>query len=394
MAAITLIVVVFINMTGFGIVVPLLPFYAQSFDAEPWQIALIFSAYSMGSFFGEPFWGRLSDRIGRKPVLFWTIAGNFLCYLALAFAPTVWIAFMIRFAGGMASGNTAVIQAYVSDVTPLEKRAGKMAVMAAVWNLGFIIGPAAGGLLARPEAGHLGFQVPLLVAAALALICAMCVAVFVKESRAPSAPSAAEASRWAVLDSAVRHRVVSRLMLVTLFVGCAFTGIEATFALWAQQRFTWGPKEIGLCFATMGVAAALVELFLLGRLTVRFGVGRTLAFGMILMMATAAVTPFAQTSLQTVLLMSLIGVGMSFAWPSVATLITAHVAPETQGQVLGLNNAVSAFARFLGPLAAGLAFAQVSLHAPFIMAAVIQIAAVATVVRANQIAARQDAALR
>jgi MFS family permease len=393
-AAFTLIAVVFINMTGFGIVVPLLPFYAQSFEAEPWEIALIFSAYSMGSFFGEPFWGRLSDRIGRKPVLVWTIAGNFLCYFTLAFAPNVWTAFMIRFAGGMASGNGSVIQAYVADVTPLEKRAGQMAVMAAVWNLGFIIGPAAGGLLARPDAGHLGFQIPLLAASGLSLLCAICVAIFVRESRAGAAAPTTEASRWAAFGAATRHPVVSRLMLVTLLVGCAFTGIEATFALWAQQRFAWGPREIGLCFAIMGVASAIVEMFLLGRLTERFGVGRTLAFGMGLMMVTAAVTPLAQDARQTVALMSLIGIGMSFAWPNVATLITAHVAPDTQGQALGLNNAASALARFLGPLAAGLAFAQVSLHAPFIIAAVIQVVAVATVVRANRVAVQHGATLR
>jgi DHA1 family tetracycline resistance protein-like MFS transporter len=393
-AAITLIAVVFINMTGFGIVVPLLPFYAQSFEAQPWEIALIFSAYSMGSFFGEPFWGRLSDRIGRKPVLVWTIAGNFLCYFALAFAPNVLMAFLIRFAGGMASGNGSVIQAYVADVTPLEKRAGQMAVMAAVWNLGFIIGPAVGGLLARPDAGHLGFQIPLLAASGLSLICAICVAIFVKESRAGDNRLSAQPSRWAVFSQATRHPVISRLMLVTLLVGCAFTGIEATFALWAQQRFTWGPREIGLCFAAMGVAAAFVEMFLLGRLTERFGVGRTLAFGMGLMMVSAAATPLAQNAWQTVALMCLIGVGMSFAWPNVATLITAHTASDTQGQTLGLNNAASALARFLGPLAAGLAFAEVSLHAPFVMAALIQVAAVAVVVRANRLAAHRNVALR
>jgi MFS family permease len=394
LAAFTLIAVVFINMTGFGIVVPLLPFYAQSFDAAPWQIALIFSAYSMGSFFGEPFWGRISDRIGRKPVLVWTIAGNFLCYFALAFAPNVWTAFLIRFAGGMASGNGSVIQAYVSDVTPLEKRAGQMAVMAAIWNLGFIIGPAVGGLLARPDAGHLGFQIPLLAASGLSLICAFCVAIFVRESRVRDTQLSDEASRWAVFSQATRHPVVGRLMLVTLLVGCGFTGIEATFALWAQQRFTWGPREIGLCFAVMGIAAAIVEMFLLGRLAERFGVGRTLAFGMALMLVSAAVAPLAQTAWQAVALMSLIGVGMSFAWPNVATLITAHVAPDTQGQTLGLNNAASALARFLGPLAAGLAFAQVSLHAPFVLAALIQVAAVGVVVRVNRIAAHRGAVLR
>src|SRR5476649_655650 len=104
----TLLSVMFINMMGFGIVVPLLPFYAASFHAQPWQIAVICSAYSIGSFFGEPFWGRLSDRIGRKPILVSTVAANCLCYLALAFAPNLLIAFIVRFLGGLAAGNSSV----------------------------------------------------------------------------------------------------------------------------------------------------------------------------------------------------------------------------------------------------------------------------------------------
>src|SRR5690606_6979712 len=134
MAAPSLIAVIFINMLGFGIIVPLLPFYAKSFDAEAWQIALVFSAYSAGSFFGEPFWGRLSDRFGRKPLLVSTIAANCLCYFALAFAPNVWAAIVIRLLGGLAAGNGAVVQGYLADVTPPEKRAGKMAWIGAAWN--------------------------------------------------------------------------------------------------------------------------------------------------------------------------------------------------------------------------------------------------------------------
>ena len=147
----TLLSVTFINILGFGIVVPLLPFYGQSFHAAPWQIGLIFSAYSMGSFFGEPFWGRLSDRIGRKPLLVTTTLANCLCYGLLAFAPNIWFAFFIRFVGGMAAGNGSVIQGYIADVTAPEDRAGRMATLGAAYNIGFILGPVAGGFLAKPR---------------------------------------------------------------------------------------------------------------------------------------------------------------------------------------------------------------------------------------------------
>jgi len=152
----TLLMVMLINMLGFGVVVPLLPFYARSFHAPPWQIALLFSAYSVGSFFGEPFWGRLSDRIGRKPILVSTVSANCLCYLALAFAPNVFIAFTVRFLGGMAAGNSSVVQGYIADVTPVEQRPARMSLLGAAYNIGFIFGPALGGLLARPGAGPRG----------------------------------------------------------------------------------------------------------------------------------------------------------------------------------------------------------------------------------------------
>ena len=137
----TLLFILFINLVGFGIVVPLLPFYAKSFNASAWQIALVFSAYAIGAFFGEPFWGRLSDRIGCKPILISTVCGNCLCYLALAFAPNIAVAFLVRLMGGMASGNGSVVQGYIADVTPGEKRAGRLALLGAANNMGFIVDP-------------------------------------------------------------------------------------------------------------------------------------------------------------------------------------------------------------------------------------------------------------
>ncbi|HXQ13842.1 MAG TPA: MFS transporter, partial [Caulobacteraceae bacterium] len=129
----TLLSVMFINMLGFGVIVPFLPFYAASFHAAPWQIGLVFSAYSIGSFVGEPFWGRLSDRIGRKPLLVSTVAANCLCYGALAFAPNIWAAVAIRVVGGMCAGNGSVVQGYIADVTPVELRAGRMARLGAAY---------------------------------------------------------------------------------------------------------------------------------------------------------------------------------------------------------------------------------------------------------------------
>jgi MFS family permease len=121
-----LLLVVFINLVGFGVVIPLLPFYAKAMHAAPWQVTMMFAAYSLGQFFGEPFWGRLSDRIGRRPVLIFTILANAIAYVALAFAPNIWIAMAVRLIGGFGSGNISTIQGYMAEVTPADKRAGRM----------------------------------------------------------------------------------------------------------------------------------------------------------------------------------------------------------------------------------------------------------------------------
>ncbi len=369
LAAPSLIAVIFINMLGFGIIVPLLPFYAKSFDAPAWQIALVFSAYSAGAFFGEPFWGRLSDKYGRKPLLISTITGNCLCYLALAFAPNVWIALLIRFLGGLASGNGSVVQGYIADVTPPEKRARRMAHMGAAWNVGLIVGPSVGGIFAHPEAGHLGFRLPLLIASGLAAASALSILVFIKESRARSEVFEKQPSRWAATGDAARHPVIGRLMLLTFMVGFAFTGVESIFGLWTQARFEWGPREIGVCFAFTGVCAAITQMFVTGRLSERYGEGPMLAVGMALTLASALGQPFAPNGAAVIALMCCMAVGQSVAFPNVGALISRTADPSRTGQILGLNNAMGALARVVGPFCAGLAFADLSIHGPFFLAA-------------------------
>jgi MFS family permease len=372
----TLLSVMFINLLGFGIVVPLLPFYAKSFAAPPWQIALVFSAYAIGAFFGEPFWGRLSDRIGRMPILISTVSGNCLCYLALAFAPNVYVAFVVRLLGGMASGNGSVIQGYIADVTPPDERAHKMSLLGAAFNIGFIVGPALGGLLAHPSAGHAGFRIPLFICSSLSAICVLGLALFVKESRTRHDRFLHQPSRWAVLGHAFTHPAIARLMLVTFLAGCAFTGIESIFGLWTQARFAWGPREVGSAFAVVGVVAAICQLTLTGRLSKRFGEARMLAAGMAVTALFTALQPFSLGALTIVPYLALTAFGQSVAWPNVSALISRNVEWQHQGQYLGLNNAMGALARVVGPFCAGLLFADAGVNAPFYFAGSLAVPAI------------------
>jgi MFS transporter, DHA1 family, tetracycline resistance protein len=373
----TLLSVMFINLLGFGIVVPLLPFYAKSFAAPPWQIALVFSAYAIGAFFGEPFWGRLSDRIGRKPILISTVTGNCLCYMAMAFAPTIAFAFVARILGGLMSGNGSVIQGYIADVTPPDRRSGRMALLGAAFNIGFIVGPALGGLLAHPSAGHIGFRIPLMVCSALSATCVVGIVFFVRESRARHHTFMEQASRWALLGNALTTPAIGRLMLVTFLAGSAFTGIESIFGLWTEARFGWGPRQVGSAFAIVGVVAAFCQIVLVGRLSRRFGEARVLAAGMAMTAIFLSLQPWSSGAFTVVPLLALTAFGQSIAWPNVAALISRNVDWRHQGQYLGLNNATGALARTAGPFCAGIAFSTAGVNAPFYLSALIVMPAIA-----------------
>ena len=367
----TLLSVMFLNMLGFGIIVPLLPFYGASFHAEPWQVMAIFSAYSLGSFFGEPFWGRLSDRIGRKPILISTTLANCLCYGLLAFAPNIWLAFLIRFLGGMAAGNGSVVQGYIADVTPNDERAGRMSRLGAAYNFGMIFGPFVGGSLAKTSVGPLGFQIPLLAASVLALGSSIGIAIMVRESRKQKTQRQAQPSRRAMAGYALRHPVIGRLMLLTFFVGFAFTGIEANFGLWANARFNWGPRDIGICFGITGVISCICQFFVTGPLSRRFGEARMLAIGMTGTVIASALQPFSDGGAMTVTLMCCVALSSSIAFPNSGALMSRVIDEDHQGQIGGLNNALGAMARVLGPQAGAVSRGLLGSNAPFIIGALI-----------------------
>ncbi len=372
--------VVFINLVGFGLIVPLLPFFGSSLGAEPWQITLLFAAYSLGQFFAEPFWGRLSDRIGRKPVLLMTLLANALGYLMLAFAPDIWTAIAVRLFTGLGAGNISTVQGYVADVTPPEKRAGRMGMIGAAFGLGFIVGPGLGGLLVDEAAGHQGFIVPIYLAAAMAALAAVGVVVFLKESRAKADPAAPREPFLAGLQVAERNPVVSRVLLVTLIFMAGFAGMESTFALWAEDAWSWHAREVGLNFMAVGVVSVISQAFLTGRLARRFGEANVLAFGACLF-GVSLVAQVAAARLMTghdwivPVITACTAFGMSLTMPNVSALISRSVDPDRQGQMLGLNMASGSIARILGPIVAGAIYSGLGPNWPFLIGALFAIPA-------------------
>ena len=381
--------VVFINLVGFGIVIPLLPFYGQTLDAPPWQVALMFSAYSLGQFVAEPFWGRLSDRIGRKPVLMITILANAAGYLALAFVPNIWLAIAVRLFTGLGAGNISTVQGYVADVTPPELRAGRMGLIGAAFGLGFIVGPGLGGLLTRPDLGTLGYQLPIFVAAGLCLLAALGVAVLLRESRARADPAAPRHRFLGGVHDAVANPVVSRVLLVTLIYMAGFSGMESTFGFWTEARYGWGAREVGLAFMAVGVVSVICQGFLAGRLARRFGEARVLAVGCLVFGAGLFGQVLASRLLPDAdylvpVIMALGAFGMAVTMPNMSALISRSVHPDRQGAMLGLNMAASSSARIFGPMAAGAIFSGLGHDWPFLIGAALTIPAAVMAINAGR----------
>ncbi len=367
--------IVFINLVGFGMVVPLLPFFGQSLSAEPWQIGIMFSAYSLGQFFAEPFWGRLSDGIGRKPVLLITVAANAVGYLALAFVPNIWVAIAVRLFTGLGAGNISTVQGYVADVTPPEKRAGRMGLIGAAFGGGFIAGPALSGLLVREDLGMLGYQLPIFAAAALAALAAFGVLFLLRESRGKADPATPSVPFLSGVRDAVRNPVVSRVLLVTLIYMAGFSGMESTFGLWTESRYDWGAREVALTFVVVGVVSMICQGVIAGRLARRFGESRVLAVGCLMFGLGLIGQVLSPVEWGVPVMMAFGAFGMAMTMPNISALISRATSPDQQGAMLGLNMATSSSARIVGPIAAGAIFTYVGHDWPFLIGAMLTVPA-------------------
>jgi MFS transporter, DHA1 family, tetracycline resistance protein len=373
----TLFLIVFVDLIGFGLVIPLLPFYALRFGALPQEVTVLLAVYSLMQLFTAPLWGRLSDRVGRRPVLMVSMAASVLAYLWIGSASALWMLFAARALAGACAGNIAAAQAYIADVTKPEERAKGMGLIGAAFGLGFIIGPALGGLLAGNDPVTADIQTPAWVAAGLSFLALSGVFLLLRESLPAASRGASGHSRSrlaSILD--VLHRpVLSRLILIFFLVILAFAGMESTFALWALGQFGWGPGQVGYVFAYVGVLSAILQGGLIGRLTRRFGEERLLICGLALITAGLLGLPFAREIPALGVAVSALAFGMGLMQPSLNSLISRRAGREEQGEVLGVSQSVGSLSRVLGPAMAGLLFGEFGRSAPFFCGAVLVVIA-------------------
>ncbi len=362
----TLFLIVFVDLVGFGLVIPLLPFYAVRFGASPQEVTLLLAVYSLMQLFTAPLWGRLSDRIGRRPVLMTSMAASALAYLWLGAADTLWMLFAARALAGACAGNIAAAQAYIADVTTPEKRAKGMGLIGAAFGLGFIFGPALGGFLAGNNPATANLQTPAWVAAGLSALALCGVLFLLRESRSAAERAATlRASRVGAILGALRRPVLSRLILVFFLVILAFAAMESTFALWAMAQFHWGPEQVGYVFAYVGILSAILQGGLIGRLAQRYGEERLLLGGLVLLCFGLVLLPFARDLAVLGVAVSGLALGMGLTQPSINSLISRRAGREEQGSVLGVTQSVGSLSRVVGPALAGVLFGDLGRASPF-----------------------------
>lgn len=359
---------VFIHLVGFGIIVPLLPYYAQTYGASGVQVGLLLASFSAMQFLCSPVWGRLSDRIGRRPMLIGSLVLTAGSYVMFAFATSLVMLFASRILAGIAGATISTAQAYVADTTPLERRTQGMGLIYAAFGAGFIFGPAIGGILS-----HYGYAVPGLAAAGMALVACVAAIAFLPESlpreaRAEAVARRASAgSRWAMFDRPV---VGTGLWLLFLSTVC-FAAMEGTFALFGQWRFGLGPRQIGLLLAYTGTLAVILQGGIVARLARRFGEGAMVRAGFLVMAVGLVGMAMAPTMSWLMAALGAIAVGSSLAGPTLAGLVSSAASAVEQGAVLGLYQSMGSLGRAVGPFLGGWAFDHIAHPSPMWFGAIV-----------------------
>lgn len=372
-----LFLIVLIDLIGFGLVIPLLPFYAERFAASPQQVTLLLATFSLMQMLTAPVWGRLSDRVGRRPVLMISMAAAALAYLWLAFADALWMLFAARALAGACAGNIAAAQAYIADVTPPEKRAHGMGMIGAAFGLGFIIGPALGGVVAGNQLATADLRSPGLIACGLSLAAFLGVLTLLRESLPQGLAPRPRKGRFTALRDAVGRKTLAPLLLIFFLAILAFGGMEAVFALWAMAQFGWGPEQIGYVFTYVGLLSAIMQGGLIRRLVPRFGEERLLVVGLGLIAIGLLAIPLSHDLPLLIVAVSFLALGMGAMQPSLNSLISRRAGAEEQGEVMGVAQSVGSLSRVLGPILAGALFAGLGRGSPFLAGMLLVVAAAA-----------------
>jgi MFS family permease len=336
---------VFIDLLGFGIVIPLLPLYAEKYHPSPLAFGLLMSSYSAMQFLFAPILGRLSDRFGRRPVILFSLAGTVIGYLLFAFAHSLTLLFASRLLDGATGGNIGTAQAIIADTTSREDRARGMGLVGMAFALGFIFGPAIGGFTVG-----ISQTAPGLAAASLSFAALVWAFLKLPETRPEGGPGKRlSVFSFATLARAFRRPEIGALMLLSLVTTTAFAMFESTFAQFVSLRLSAGPSTVAWFFVFVGVCSAIVQGVLVRRLVKRFGEGRLVALGGALLIAGFLGLKLANSVPIFLLMIATIALGIGITTPTLSSLVSKRSAASEQGEILGAYQSMGSLGRVFGP---------------------------------------------
>jgi len=363
-ALFTIFLIVFIDIFGFSLILPLLPFVAERFGASPLKIGLLGASYSFFQLLASPVLGFLSDRYGRKKILILSQLGSAAGFLLLGFAHSLPLIFLSRVVDGITGGNISVAQAYIADITTKKNRAKGMGIIGAAFGLGFLFGPAIGGLLSQD-----GFAIPALIAVFVSLFSTLTTTLFLKETvKKKSRSFLGHFLSPLPLTSFFKSLSFSGFglfLLIFLFLNIGQATLQAIFPLWAESRFGFGPREMGWFFTYIGLWAILIQLIIMPRLVAKIGEKTSLKIGIFLWALGFLLVPFAFYPSLLWLFMPLISLGSGLANPTLQAIASKQAREDVQGESLGVMQSAGSLGRIIGPVMGGFIFQTFGKNIPF-----------------------------
>lgn len=372
---------VFIDLVGFGIIIPMNPYLAEAFGASPLQVGLLMSVYSLMQFLFSPIWGQISDRTGRRPVILVSLLGAAAAHLGFAFASGFWGLVIARALAGLFGGNLSAAMAYIADITDEKNRSKGMGMIGAAFGLGFILGPSIGGIFADigKQLGSvppLGQSFPAVVASAICFLNFLFALKSLPESRSvatttATTSTASHALRFQRIAHAFATPVLNVLMLLLFLNTFALAHVEATLFLFVQEHYHWTLTQASFGFAYIGVIMVITQGYLIRKFMPRWGERKVLLVGFILSALGFAASSLAGDLWILAVGVTFLGFGNGLANPSLNGSISLVSGKDVQGSNLGVSQSLSSMARILGPPTGGFLFQQFSPSAPFAAAAVV-----------------------
>ncbi|MEH6942425.1 MFS transporter [Bacillus sp. JJ722] len=362
-----LFLVMFLVMVGFGIIIPVLPFLAEKVGGSPTELGLLMAVYSLMQLFFAPIWGRVSDRIGRKPVMMIGIAGLAASFFIMATADSLWVLFVARIVGGVLSAaNMPTAMAYVADITTPEDRGKGMGIIGAATGLGFVFGPAIGGIFSKSS-----LNMPFYVAGISCVFTLLLVAILLKESLTKE-NRVLQANKKEPMWKAFQGPL-SIMFVLQLIITLSLAGLETTFAYFAAKKAAIDTVQLGYIFMIMGLGSAMVQGGLAGKMTKKYGEGAVIRVGIIVSAIGFILILFSSNFWTSAVFLTIFGLGNGVIRPAISALLTKN-SNSGHGNVTGLLSSFDSLGRIIGPPLGGLLF-SVSIGLPYISGAILSIIA-------------------